>query len=196
MRNLIAIYYYTLFEPELLSIELQKLDKKFLYFNRFFIAFLISASVLLLKETLRIKHFFLLMFLSLLVFGYILLFSKMINFLLLQKISNIEKFQNLESFSQFSRNSNSLLELSWLPFIFLVHFAIISNYFQNPAIYLFGFFILLIWQFYILLKGIQYHFEWEIKKTMQELLKGIGIQFFSSIYLFIFLMIIVAIFIT
>ncbi len=196
MLDLISIYYYTLFEPEILSLKLQKVDKKFFYFHRFFLSLLISASILLLSKTLKFSHVFFMLLLALLIFLYIVFSSRIVNFTLLQKISNKEKFENLDNFYQFLKNSNYIIELSWLPFMFLIHFCIISNYFKNFIICFIGIIILWMWQFYILIRGIQYHFEWEVKITIKEIIKSFGIQFFLSVYLLIFLALIFVIFIT
>lgn len=184
MWNLITAYYYTLFQPEEISLYLDKITQKNIYFHRFLVSFFITSSLILFKDSLKIYDTIFILILILLLYFFISLTSSFMGVYITYKMNIFDKIIELEKYKQFTENTKILIEFTWLPFIFLIHFSVFSNYFQNKLFFIIGLIVLIFWQFYILFRGIQYHFEVKIKKTIYFLLQGIG----SLIFLLFFLL--------
>lgn len=184
MWNLITAYYYTLFQPEEISLYLDKITQKNIYFHRFLVSFFITSSLILFKDSLKIYDTIFILILILLLYFFISLTSSFMGVYITYKMNIFDKITELEKYKQFTENTKILIEFTWLPFIFLIHFSVFSNYFQNKLFFIIGLIVLIFWQFYILFRGIQYHFEVKIKKTIYFLLQGIG----SLIFLLFFLL--------
>ncbi|MFN3603618.1 MAG: hypothetical protein ACK4UJ_02775 [Leptonema sp. (in: bacteria)] len=186
MKNLFSVYYYTLFEPEFLSLHLNNLTRRNIYFHRFLVSFFITVSFLLFKETLKIYHIFPVLITIVFFYLFIFLVSKIFHLFFFRNISMIEKFKDKEDYENFIRQSNLIVEFSWFPFVFLVHFSIVANYFKLYVIYILGWAFLIFWHFYILVKGMQHHYEWDLRKTTKEILMSLGMTGFLTLSLIIF----------
>jgi hypothetical protein len=176
MFELIRIYYIILFEPEDISNHLNGLTKKLLILHKIIISFFFSGSFILLKKKIQLIDLFLLTFLILIIYSLISMVSLMISSLYYNKIlefSDRYYDEPITKIKSLIEEVRYILDLGWLPVIFLVHFSIVSNYFNTFIIFFLGLILLLIWKFYIWWKGIQYHFEWDNKKSLLNLINNI-----------------------
>jgi len=197
MLELIKIYYIILFEPENISNHLNALPKKLLILHKIMISFFFSGSFILLKKKIHLMDFFWLFFLILIVYSLISLVSLMISSLYYKKIFEFSDRYYDEPITKIKlliEEVRYILDLGWLPLIFLIHFSILSNYFNSFIIFFLGIILLLIWKFYIWWKGIQYHFEWDNRLSLISLIYNLIYIFTLSILhiiFFIFLLIII-----
>ena len=197
MLELIKIYYIILFEPEDISNHLNALPKKLLILHKIMISFFFSGSFILLKKKIQLMDLFWLFFLILIVYSLISLVSLMISSLYCKKIfefSDRYYDEPITKIKSLIEEVRYILDLGWLPLIFLIHFSILSNYFNSFIIFFLGIILLLIWKFYIWWKGIQYHFEWDNRLSLISLIYNLIYIFTLSILhiiFFIFLLIII-----
>lgn len=185
MWNLLTTYYYTLFQPEEMSLHLDKITTKNIYFHRFFISFFITSSLILFKDSLKIYDIIFIFILIIFLYFFISLSSSLMGIYITYQLNIFDKITELEKYKQFTENTKNIIEFTWLPFIFLIHFSVISNYFQNKLFFIIGLVVLIFWHFYILFRGIQYHFELNIKKAIYSLLRGFGTLVFLLFFLFL-----------
>jgi len=197
MMNLIKIYYFVLFQPEEITNYIIEIDKKFLIVHRLIISFFISGSIILLKNRVISIHFLMCLFLIVLFYFIIHIVSYIISSFYFYRISEFTERYFDEPFNKITKiikELNIILELGWLPLIFLIQFSIISNYFNSILFFILGLIVLLIWKFFIWWKGLQYHLEWNSKISVKILIKNILILFTIPLSHFLLLVIIVFIF--
>ncbi|GIX41189.1 MAG: hypothetical protein KatS3mg129_0922 [Leptospiraceae bacterium] len=197
MWNLIKIYYYVLFQPEEISNHINEIQHKYFIINRLIISFLISGSFFLLKEKHTYFNLFIFIIIIMILYFIISIVSLIISSLFYKEMSQLlQRYSDepLNKITKLIQDIQNILELGWLPLIFLVHFSIISYYFNSKLFFLLGFILLLFWKCFIWWKGIQYHLEWDSKFSIKVLLKNIMFIFAIPILHFVLIIILIYMF--
>ncbi len=197
IQNLLTLYSLILLKPEELYIKLKFIEDKLLRTHRILVSICFSGSILILKSKLYIRDFILWAMLIVVIYFIIYISSSLLGNFFISHLKKIERFKQ-ESFSNISQilvNIQKTLELGWLPFIFLIHFSILSVYFKAKIIFFLGIIIILVWKFIIWWKSLQFYLEIQEVKTVFILVYNIFllifflflhvIFFFTFVYYFI-----------